>query len=307
MARFSIGTAVGAGFSLIKRRPLAVFVWGLLTVIPAAASMGAALPMMGSIMENAAHGDPESMTGSNPVMAEMMRMQGAMSLMSVVRFVLGVVIYTAIIRAVVRPKESSFFSLRVGMDELRVFVVSLALIVGLFVAVLLVAVVGGLVGAGLWPTLGAARGAVAVLLVIACIVGGLLLGGRLSLLVPATVRLRTFAFAEGWNMGKGHSWALVGVMLLLMLIIIGLEIVVGGIGVGVMFAVLGASDFDPSSWANGANPFADLSATASANWPWLVVAALVGAAVYGMLTAIVTAPFASVVGQLSKTDEADVF
>ncbi len=307
MTRFSIGEAVGSGFSLIKRRPLSVFVWGLLTVIPAAASMGAVLPMMSSFMDSAAHGDPEAMTMSDSMMNDMMRMQGAMGLMSIVRFVLGVVVYTAVIRAIVRPRESSFFSLRVGMDELRVFVVSLALIIGITIGFILLMFLGMAVGAGLWQVVGSAKGLVVALLVIACIVGALLLGGRLSLLVPATVRFRTFAFAEGWNLGKGKSWSLVGVMLLLFLIIIGIEMVVGGIMFATMFAVTGSGHFDPSSWADSANPFADLSATAQSNWPWLALAAVVGAMLYGMLTAIVTAPFASVVRQLSETDASEVF
>ena len=44
-----------------------------------------------------------------------------MSLMGMVRFVLGVVVYAAIIRAVVHPKDRPFFSLRLSMDEVRVF------------------------------------------------------------------------------------------------------------------------------------------------------------------------------------------
>lgn len=308
MTRFSIGTAVGEGFGLIKRRPLSVFVWGLLTILPAAAMMGVMLPMMGSMMaaavDSAAHGDPESMGMHNPaMMTQWMQVQGAIAPWNFLRFVLGVVVYTAIIRAVVRPRESSFFSLRVGMDEVRVFVVSLAIIIGLVIAAVVLAVAGAAAGAGLWQFVGSAKGLVVTLLVLACILGALLLGGRLSLLVPATVGFRTFAFAEGWNLGKGKSWALVGVMLLLFLIIIGIEIVVGGIMSGVVFGVMGGGGFDVASLENGANPFAHLPDMARANWPWLVVAVVVGAMLYGMLTAILTAPFASVVRQLSASDE----
>ena len=46
MARFSIGTAIGEAFGLMRRRPLAVFVWGLLMVAPSVASMALILPMM---------------------------------------------------------------------------------------------------------------------------------------------------------------------------------------------------------------------------------------------------------------------
>ena len=307
MTRFSIGTAVGEGFGLIKRRPLSVFVWGLLTILPAAAAMGMMMPMMGtmmeSVVESAAHGDPGSMTMHNSMMAHMVQFQGIMAPLNAIRLVLGVVVYTAIIRAVVRPKESSFFSMRLSMDEVRVFVVSLALIIGIVLSLILLMLAGGALGAVLWQFVGPAKGLVTVLLVIACVIGAMLVGGRLSLLVPATVRFRTFAFAEGWNLGKGKSWSIVGVMLLLFLILIGIEIVIGGIAAGVILTLLGNSGFDPTIIADGGNPFENLHGLARANWPWLAAGIVIGAMLYGMLTVIVTAPFASVVRQLSASDE----
>lgn len=307
MAGFSIGEAVGAGFGLIKRRPFAVFIWGLLTVLPAAAAMGFMLPMMeaftGSMVEAAAEGEAASGAMPDSMMASMMQMQAVLAPVNVIRFVLGVIVYTAIIRAIVRPKESSYFSLRVSMDEVRVFVVSLALVIGIVVGVILIGLLSVALGAALWQFVGPAKGLVTAVLVIGCIVAALLLGGRLSLMVPATVRYGTFAFVEGWNLGKGRSWSLVGVMLLLFLIIIGLEIVIGGIVMGTMFAVMGNSGFDFASLETGGNPFAGLPDMARANWPWLVAAVVVGAMLYGMLTAILTAPFASVVRQLSAVDE----
>lgn len=308
MARFSIGEAVGEGFGLIKRRPLSVFVWGLLTILPAAASMGVMLPMMesisGSMIEVAAEGESASTGMPDGMMAHMMQLQGILAPLNALRFVLGVVVYTAIVRAVVRPRESSFFSMRLSMDEVRVFVVSLALVIGVVVGMVLLSLLGVAVGAGLWQVVGAAKGLVTAVLIIGCIIAGLLLGGRLSLIVPATVRFRTFAFAEGWNIGRGKSWSLVGVMLLLFLIIIGLEIVVGGIAAGVILAVLGGSGFDPAVFVAGENPFEHLNGAARANWPWLAVGIVVGAMLYGILTAILTAPFASVVRQLADTGEA---
>jgi hypothetical protein len=307
MAGFSIGAAVGEGFGLIKRRPLAVFVWGLLTVLPAAASMGVMLPAMetltGSMVEVAAEGEAASNAMPDTMMAHMMQMQAVMAPLNALRFVLGVVVYSAIVRAVVRPRETSYFSLRLSMDEVRVFVVSLALGIGIVVGAILLSLLGVAVGAALWQFVGAAKGIVVALLVIGGIIAALLLGGRLSLMIPATVKFRTFAFVEGWNLGKGRSWALVGVMLLLALIIIGIEIVVGGIVAGVMLGVLGASGFDPMIIADGGNPFEGLQDMARANWPWLAVAVVVGGMLYGMLTAILTAPFASVVRQLADTEE----
>lgn len=307
MAGFSIGTAVGEGFGLIRRRPLSVFVWGLLTILPAVAAAGVMLPMMesmmGSMIQVGSQGEAGPGEMPDAMMAQMMQLQAVMAPLNALRFVLGVVVYTAIVRAVVRPAESSVFSLRLSMDEVRVFVVSLALVIGAVVGMLLLGLLGAAAGAGLWQIAGPAKGLVIALLVIAGIVGALLLGGRLSLIVPATVRFRTFAFVEGWNLGKGRSWSMVGVMLLLFLIIIGIEIVIGGILMGVVFGVMGSGAVDIASLEAGANPFVNLDDMARANWPFLAVGVVVGAMLAGMLTAILTAPFASVVRQLSGSGD----
>ena len=83
MAGFSIGEAVGEGFGLIKRRPLSVFIWGLLTVLPAAAAMGFMLPMMeaftGSMVEAAAEGEAASGAMPDSMMASMMQMQAILA------------------------------------------------------------------------------------------------------------------------------------------------------------------------------------------------------------------------------------
>ncbi|MDP1528356.1 MAG: hypothetical protein Q8M05_03150 [Rhodoferax sp.] len=308
MARFSIGTAVGEGFGLIKRRPLSVFVWGLLTVLPVAAAMAFMMPMMeaftGSMVEVVADGETASTGVRESMMAHMMQMQAVMAPLNVVRFVLGVVIYAAVVRAVVRPRDSSFFSLRLSMDEVRVFVVSLALVIGVVVGVILLTLLFVALGAALWQFVGPAKGLVVAVLIIGGILVALLLGGRLGLMVPATVHFRTFAFAEGWKLGKGKSWSLVGLMLVLVLIVIGLEMVIGGIVAGAMFAVMGQGGIDFASLEAGGNPLAGLSDLARANWPWVVVAVAVAAMLHGMLMTILTAPFASVVRQLSAADEA---
>ena len=92
-------------------------------------------------------------------------------------------------------------------------------------------------------------------------------------------------------------------MLLLFLIIIGIEIVIGGIMMGVVFAVMGSGAVDFASLEAGANPFANMTGMARANWPWLAVGVVVGSMFAGILTTILTAPFASVVRQLSGSED----
>ena len=150
MARFSIGTAIGEGFGLVRRRPISVFVWGLLMAVPSVASLALVLPMLGGMFASMASGmsDPEQV--HNAMMADMAQVQGISSLLNLVQLVVTVVVYTAVMRAVVRPRETAFFSLRLGMDELRVAVVGLALIVGIYLAALIYVLLGVGIGFATW-------------------------------------------------------------------------------------------------------------------------------------------------------------
>ena len=150
MARFSIGTAIGEAFGLIRRRPLAVFVWGLLMVVPMLVSFALILPMMGGALSSIAADAANPDQIHEAMMGEMMQIQGVSSLLNLVQLLVSVVVYTAVMRAVVRPRETSFFSLRLGMDELRVAVVGLAIIVGFYFAALILVLLGVGIGFATW-------------------------------------------------------------------------------------------------------------------------------------------------------------
>lgn len=301
MARFSIGTAIGDAFGVMRRRPLSVFVWGLLLVAPSAATFGLVWPMMGDVFTAMAM-DPGG-DAHDVAVANMMQFQAASGLLNIVQLLLMVVVYAAIMRAVLRPQETSWFSLRLGMDELRIAVVGLALIVGLYAAMIVMVLIGGAIGFAVWGAGSPMNWLVITGLIVAFVVAIFVAMARVSLIMPASVMYRTFAFAEGWRLGRGQTGPLFGMMILLFLLLVVIEIVVFGVGLAIAVAAGLSGGID---WAAlradrmGTNPFEGLDAMLAANWPWFAVGAVVVAMVYGLLMTLHIAPYASACRQLGE-------
>lgn len=301
MARFSIGTAIGDAFGLIRRRPLSVWVWGLLMIAPAAATFGLMLPMMGQMMGAMAlagqHAD-----APQAAMADMVQFQAMSGLLNIVQMLLMVVVYTAVMRAVLRPLESSFFSLRLGMDELRVAVAGLAVIVGVYIAMMVMMLIGVAIGFAVWGMGSPMNWLVIVGLVVTAIAAMWVAMARVSLIAPASVLYRTFAFSEGWRLARGQTGRLFGMMMLMLLMVIVIEAVVFGIGLAIAIAAGAAGGVD---WAalhshnSDVNPFGGMEAMFTANWPWFAVGAVVVAMIYGVAMTLHIAPFASACRQLA--------
>lgn len=301
MARFSIGTAIGEAFGLVRRRPVSVFVWGLLMVAPIFAGMGLMLPLMGEMIASMPTDAESAEAVHEAIMADMVRFQGISALMHLGQLALTVVVYTAIMRAVVRPKERSFFSLRLGMDELAVLVVGVALIAGLYMGVIILALLGAGIGFSVWGFGAPANGIIIAVVVIAFVLAILLAMARVSLIAPASVLTRSFAFAEGWRLGRGRTGALFGMSVLIVLIILALELALMAIGFGLLTVVANVGmDWSLHDAALQDNPFAAAERLLRAHWPWLALGGVVLSAVYGLLTTLTVAPYASACRQLSE-------
>lgn len=265
------------------------------------AGFGAMLPAMehfGAL--EAAGGSADQV--SNAFVIQMMQMQLSMMLLNIVQLLMTAVIYTAVMRAVVRPTETSWFSLRLGMDELRVAVAGIAIFGGAYVALMVCVLL--LVGIGFAafaadPTVGTI---VMIILGLGLMVGFWIAVMRICLIGPASVLYRGFAFAEGWRLARGQTMRLFGMSLLLVLIVWALEIVIVAIGMGIFLAAGGAGLAEHAESA--LNPFQGWSAWMTANWIWVVVGGIVGSAVYGVLLTLGVAPFASACRQLAQTDQA---
>lgn len=306
MKRFSIGTSIGDGFKLIARRPVSVFAWGFLMVAPMFGALALIFPAMGEMFANMPDPDaghagesafPEGMV------AQMMQFQMASLLANLGQYLAMAIVYTAIFRAVLRPRETSFFSLRVGMDELRVAVAGLAIGIGIYIVMIFAALLCVALGFGLWGQ-GEAVALWAVGIVGLAMFLAMLWGlARLSLIAPASVLYRDFAFAEGWKLAAGKSWPLLGMMMLIYLMFVAIYIVViiiVAVGAGSIIAATG------SAWEAGvhdANPFQGMSGWMAINWPWVVVGGLVMSMIYGVFMTLMIAPFASACRQLAESSQ----
>lgn len=303
MARFSIGTAINDAFSLMRRRPLSVFVWGLIMVAPSVASFGLILPMMGDVFAAMAV-DPSGDGPRDAAFADMMQFQAMSGLLNIIQLLLMVVVYAAVMRAVLRPRETSFFSLRIGMDELQIAVVGLALIVGMYAAMIVLVLIGGAIGFAAWGAGSPMNWLVIVGLIVTAIVAICLGMVRVSLMIPASILYRTFGFAEGWRLGRGQLGPLFGMALLLILLVVVIEAVIFGIGMAIAVAagMTGGLDWSALHSHNvDVNPFEGLSAALAAHWPWFAAAALVMSMIYGALLTLGAAPYASACRQLAES------
>jgi hypothetical protein len=304
MRRFSIGRSIGDGFGLVTRRPLSVFVWGLLLLAPAFGSFALILPIMGEMFATMPAAGADA-AGDNPfadeMFAEMMQFQLASMLLNIVQLVIMAVVYTAIFRAVLRPGQRGVFSLRLGMDELRVAVVGLAIGVVLYVATIVMVLLGGAIGFAFWGGDPVAAGWTLGVYALLALLGACWAMARASMMAPASVLYRDFAFVQGWRLASGKGWPLFGMMLLILLMIIAIEVVLVLIGVLAFSGFWAANGLD---WTanQDANPFAGMNVWLTANWYWMLLGAAVGSFLYGVLLTLAVAPFASACRQLADGD-----
>ena len=138
-------------------------------------------------------------------------------LLSLLLGVVGVILYTASMRSVLRPDAGGVAFLRLGLDELRML--GLCLLFGVLGSILLVA--AGLAASVLVGSLGASAepallSALFSLLVPFGVATFFII--RLSLAFPLTLHRGAFAIGEAWRRSRGHFWPLFGAALVVGLI-----------------------------------------------------------------------------------------
>lgn len=234
--RFSFNDAVGAPFVLLRRRPLYLFAWGLMMMALVAVMYATLLPTMTSMVASA---DAES--AFETYLAETIRLQMALNGLNVLVYLVMLVTWAAAGRAIMTPNRGDrFLYLRLGMDEVRVAVTVIAIFVALYAAMAVLILVGVGIGAALWNQ--GEGTAIIVLIVYGLLVAALSIWGwlRASLIAPATLILKRFAFAEGWRIARGQLWKLFGlnvvIWIIYMISAILMYAVAGAILLGAFFA-----------------------------------------------------------------------
>ena len=285
---FSATDAVFEGFRVVRRQPLALVFWALFY----AAVMAAAFAMIGpSLIGFVTATEQLEQSGATPTMEDFAPLFQMMGLLFTVllpaSLITSAMMHAAIARSVLRPGESAFGYLRLGMDEVRVLVVSVVLFL---VFMVLMAVSSGLIGVAVGMTVAAEAPALwllVVLLVLATIALFAWLFVRLSLAIPITMAERRIAIFDSFGFTKGRFWPLLGMALLAWV----LSMVVG---------LLGSLVAMPLELATGGGITAlegledeSLQVILQSAWPAIGAWILINAVMSALQVAVVYAPFAA--------------
>lgn len=302
MADFSISKAIGAGFSLVARRPGSAIVWSmaylLVAIVPMALMFGYLLSEMPSLMASLQHMDPQK--GPS---ADMFRLQSRMMMANPLMLVTGLagraLLVGAIYRSVLEPDNRRFFSLRLGTQELW-----LALSLFVYGVIIGFALLGAMIGGGILGGLAWLIGglipdpAAATLFRVVLIVGVVIaaigvwawVAIRLSLGPVMTFAEKEFRLHESWAFTKGHAWKMTGLGAILAVIAVGIGLVLECLVVAIIYSQLGGFDqahlraFFPQGQPPNVLPLLVTLAPALA----------IGFAMVGPFFAILVAPLASV-------------
>jgi hypothetical protein len=196
----------------------------------------------------------------------------------------------------------------VGWAELRTVLLCIILyalfLVAFFIAMIAVAIpVGGFAAMSGSLDSGGATAMVAVLPLaeLVIMVGLAWPFGRLAMALPMSVAENRFRLFEAWTLTRGYGWKIVGLFLLIMLIILGVDILLYGGVIGVVASV--TSGFSPDG-------LRALAQHPQALAPYLAGAAVVYFLFVAVVMPISVAPWARayqiIAGRLS-TDAVEVF
>lgn len=287
---FSISDAMLAPVRVIRRHPMAVFVWGFVVV-------AFSLVMMSLIFGALADIPLSAETEPAPeALGRLVAMQGVSMMLNVGQTVLAVLVWAATMRATLRiGRPERFFFLRAGMDELRLAVVGVALFAGTYVAVILFVLLSAVVIAVIWQinqTAAVLVGGVAFLLLIVAVAFAM---ARLSMIAPATMILQRFAFVEGWRLGKGRTLRLFGLLACTWLIYVLVYFVLAFV---VIVALFLSGAFTALQGLETAATFGELFPSPPVMWGAALAVLLPGSFVYGAVITLLSAPFAAACREL---------
>lgn len=285
---FSATEAAFEGFRVVRRNPMALIFWALFYAV----FMVAIFAMMGpNLISFVTATEQLEQSGATPTMEDFAPLFQMMGLLFAVLLPLSLIasamIYAAVSRAVLRPGESAFGYLRLGMDEVRVLVVSIVLF---FVFMALMVVASGIIGALIGMTIAAeipALWLLVVLLILAAIGACIWLAVRLSLAIPITMAERRIAIFDSFGFTRGRFWPLLGMALLAWV----MSVVVG---------LLGSLVAMPLQFATGGGMMAlegledeSLQVILQSAWPAIAAWILINAVMSALQVAVVYAPFSA--------------
>lgn len=284
---FSASDAAFEGFRVVRRKPAVILWWSLAYLVFFAVLI---LAIGGPFLSLMPQLTAMSQSGREPTAADFGAIMGlygtVIAIAMPVAIVFSAILSAAVARSVLSPEASKFGYLRVGMDEVRVGVVTLVLCLLLFVAYVVVAIVVGVLIA-----IGAAAGnqGLAVLL---AVLGGLAgcaaliwIAVRLSLAVPITMAEKRIAIFDSYGVTRGRFWPLFGMAVIAFVMTILVALL--GMIVGLPFQIMGGAAFDQAA-ASG-----EMGAVMAAVGPMVILGFVVNLVVSALQLAVLYAPFSA--------------
>ena len=291
---FSATDAAFEGFRLVRRNPVALVGWTLLYLVYTLATLFAAGGMMRSMsvwmeqMEALEAGPPPSSPEALvPIMESYVAAMSHMAWAIPLSLVIGAVLMAAIARAVLTPGTSGFGYMRLGMDEVRVFVVTIVIAIlysiAACIAVVAAAVIGGLAISAIegWGAL------VMVLAMLAAIAFMIWLAVRWSLAVPITIAQKKFAIFDSFAVTKGRFWPLLGMAFIAFVMVVIVSLLAGIVAMPI--SMMGGMSMFGNMGGDPTEMFRDFNPTN----PWIIASSVVNAFVYALTVAVLYAPFSA--------------
>ncbi|WP_422055850.1 hypothetical protein [Sphingomonas sp.] len=271
----SVGRILEGAFGLVRERLAAVAIWTAIYLAGNIALMLSFGSIFGIATNPATAADPSAVIG---VMIPVY-------LISFVMGLVGIILYAAAMRAVLRPDAGGFAYLRLGMDELRLLgLLILFSIVG-FVLMVGFMILLGLLGVGAAMGSQSSGGTVIVMIVgmIAMFTVMLYFIVRFSLAFPLTLHRGRITLGEAWRLSRGRFWTLFGAAVVI-------TVLVSVLNMAVSLVTMGSYMFDVMAAAG--NPEAAARAMESQTrsfgqlGPMMILSSLGGAIVAGLWVAL---------------------
>jgi hypothetical protein len=263
----SVGRILEGAFGVFRENLTAVAIWGGIYLACNMAMVLAMQPLLGAAINPAIAQDPTAALSA----------MGPVWLLGLLLGIVGIVLYTAAMRAVLRPQAGGIGFLRLGMDELRTLGLLVLFMIAGFVLTFGASLVVGLFIGGV----AASSGSTALTAILSAIVGLVIFGAliflvvRFSLAFPLTLHRRAFAIGEAWRLSRGHFWTLFGAALVVSLIGFVLSIAVNMVAAGGYFADLLSTINDPETSVR----IAERQAAAMGSFNTLMILQSIGGAV----------------------------
>lgn len=280
MTAFSPTDAAFEGFRITRERPKSVLIWAIFSLL---VSVLSALYLI-SIGEEARVLLEASANSETPDPAAFGAMMQVMAPLMIPGILVQCMMAAAVYRIMLRPEEAGVGYLRLGMDEVRLIILTLIYVV---IAAVLLAVV--VLAAGVIAFGAAALGRnVAIFVGVAAEVFflGLLffIAVRLSLAPAITFAERRLAILDSWALTRGQFWRLTGAYSLAIV-----AIVVVAILTMVIFTALAAiatgGDLSAAGRAFAPDPSSIGAYFAPLTVAYLIVAAILSALYYAVVVA----------------------